>query len=142
MNLQRLTVPQRISASAMLVTILAAFLPWVSIFGVSVRGTGGDGVITLIVALAGLVVLAITSGVFGEARTPGRGSQITLLVLAIIVALVGFYDMNGAAAIGLYLTLLAGIAWVVGAVWQLTLTKAATAASVETPSAEATPEAP
>jgi hypothetical protein len=28
-------------------------------------------------------------------------------------------DMNGAAAIGLYLTLFAGIAWLVGAIWQL-----------------------
>jgi hypothetical protein len=31
--------------------------------------------------------------------------------------------MNGAAAIGLYLTLLAGIAWVVGASWQLAVSK-------------------
>jgi hypothetical protein len=28
-------------------------------------------------------------------------------------------DMNGAVAIGLYLTLFAGIAWLVGAIWQL-----------------------
>jgi hypothetical protein len=35
------------------------------------------------------------------------------------VALVGLIDMNGAAAIGLYLTLFAGIAWLVGAIWEI-----------------------
>ena len=35
------------------------------------------------------------------------------------MALIGLVDMNGAAAIGLYLTLFGGIAWVVGAVWEL-----------------------
>jgi hypothetical protein len=34
-------------------------------------------------------------------------------------------DMNGVAAIGLYLTLLGGITWVVGAAWQLSLTNQA-----------------
>ena len=46
-----------------------------------------------------------------------------MLVLAVLTALIGLLDMNGAAAIGLYLTLFAGIAWVVGAAWQLSLSK-------------------
>lgn len=114
-------MPQRISAISIVVVALAAFLPWVSVFGIGVRGIEGDGVLTLLLAIAGAVVLGLTSGLFGGQRTPGRASQIVLVVLASLVALVGLYDMNGAAAIGLYLTLLAGIAWVVGAVWQLTL---------------------
>ena len=120
MHIDRLTLPQRISAGAILVVIIAAFLPWVSIFGVGILGIEGDGVLTLLLALAGGVVLALTSGLFGAAKTPGRVSQIALVVLAGLVALIGLYDMNGAAAAGLYLTLFAGIAWTVGAVWQLT----------------------
>jgi hypothetical protein len=121
----RLTAPQRVSGVAMLVVVLAAFLPWVSIFGIGVIGIKGDGRITLVLAVAGAVILAITAGLVGSRRTPGRVSQIALLVLAVLAALVALVDMNGAAAMGLYLTLLGGIAWVVGAVWQLSLTKQA-----------------
>src|SRR5680860_1163284 len=46
MNFGRLTVPQRVSGVAMLVVALAAFLPWVSIFGISAIGIEGDGVLT------------------------------------------------------------------------------------------------
>ena len=98
---------------------LAAFLPWVSIFGISALGVEGDGVLTLLLAMAGGVVLGLTSGLFGQEKAPGKKSQITLLLLAVVVALIGLMDMNGAAAIGLYLTLFGGAAWVVGAAWQL-----------------------
>ena len=123
MKLGRLTMPQRVSGVSILVVALGAFLPWVSIFGISKIGIEGDGVITLVLAVAGAIILAATTGLIGSERTPGRKSSITLLVLAILVALIGLIDMNGAAAIGLYLTLFGGIAWVVGAVWQLTLPK-------------------
>ncbi|TWG93065.1 hypothetical protein L615_006600000240 [Nocardioides sp. J9] len=126
MNLGRLTVPQRISAVAMLVVALAAFLPWVSLFGISAIGLEGDGVITLVLALAGLFTLALTSGLVGPARRPGRAANIALLVMAGVTALIGLVDMNGAAAIGLYLTLFAGIAWTVGAIWQLVAPQQAT----------------
>lgn len=119
MNLTRLTVPQRISIASMAVVVIAAFLPWVSLFGISARGTDGDGVITLILGLAGIGILAYSSPLFRAEKTPGKPSQITLIVFAAIVALIGLFDMNGAAAIGLYLTLFAGIAWLVGAIWQL-----------------------
>ena len=123
MNINRLTTPQRISAISILVTILAAFLPWVSLLGITVLGIEGDGIITLLLALAGGVILSMTTGLFGKPKNPGKASQITLIVLAAATALVGLIDMNGVAAFGLYLTLFAGIAWVVGAVWQLTLSK-------------------
>src|SRR5262245_21128968 len=133
MNFGRLTVPQRVSGVAMLVVALAAFLPWVSLFGLSAIGIEGDGVLTLVLALAGAVLLAVSTGLFGSPRTPGRVSQIVLLVLAVLAALIGLMDMNGAAAIGLYLTLLGGIAWVVGAAWQLSLTKQAQPSPAEGP---------
>jgi hypothetical protein len=123
MNISRLTTPQRISAIAILVVGLAAFLPWVSIFGISARGVEGDGVMTLVLAVAGGIVLALTTGLVGKPRVPGKKSQVSLLVLAVLVALIGFLDMNGAAAMGLYLTLFGGVAWVVGAAWQLSGSK-------------------
>ena len=65
----------------------------------------------------------MTTGLFGKPRDPGKASQITLLVLAVLTALIGLLDLNGLAAIGLYLTLFAGVAWVVGAAWQLGVSK-------------------
>lgn len=123
MNFSRLSTPQRISAVSILVVALAAFLPWVSIFGMGVSGIQGDGVITLVLSIAGGVVLVLTTGVLGEPKVAGKKSQIALLVLAVLVPLVGLLDMNGAAAIGLYLTLFGGVAWVVGAAWQLSVGK-------------------
>jgi len=133
MNIGRLTTPQRISAVSILVTALAAFLPWVSFLGASKLGIEGDGAITLVFAVAGGLVLALTSGLVGKLRTPGKVSQIALLVLAILTALIALIDMNGFAAIGLYLTLFAGIAWVVGAAWQLNLPQASVATASEEP---------
>lgn len=137
MKLGRLTMPQRVSAVSILVVALGAFLPWVSIFGISMIGIEGDGVITLVLAVAGAIILAATTGLIGSERTPGRKSSIPLLVLAILVALIGVADMNGAAAIGLYLTLFGGIAWVVGAVWQLALPKQPVASPVQEPQGDA-----
>lgn len=125
MDLGRLTTPQRISAAAILVVVLAAFLPWASLFGMSVSGIDGDGVITLVLAVAGGLVLVLTSGLTGKQPTAGRWPQLTLVVLAALVALIALIDMSGIAAIGLYLTLFAGLAWVVGAIWQLNLSKQA-----------------
>ena len=130
MDLGRLTTPQRVSAVAILVVALAAFLPWASVFGLSVSGINGDGVITLLMAVAGAIILAITSGVTGKEPTTGRWPTLTLVVLAALVTLIALIDMSGLAAIGLYLTLFGGIGWVVGAVWQLNLTKKASTTTV------------
>jgi hypothetical protein len=97
-----------VMAGAAGVVALSAFLPWVSFLGYSRAGIDGDGSITLIVAIVGLL-LAWRSwlGWVGQ------------LIAAGIVAAVAIYDINQAgnlAAIGLYLTFLAGIVWVVAAV--------------------------
>jgi hypothetical protein len=120
MDLTRLTVPQRLSIGSIFVTVIAAFLPWVSIFGITAMGIEGDGVITLILGLAGATILLLTAGVFGaEAKTPAKPINITLIVLAALVTLIALIDMNGAAAVGLYLTLFAGMAWLAGAIWHM-----------------------
>lgn len=119
MDFSRLTVPQRISAISIAVVAVGAFLPWVSIFGLSKSGVEGDGVVTLVAALVGAGVMLATTGLLRDGRVPGKAARIVPLVLASFVAVIAIADMNGAAAIGLYLTLFAGIAWVVGAVWDL-----------------------
>src|SRR4051794_27045190 len=90
------------------VTALAAFLPWASFLGYSRSGVsnGGDGIVTLIAALIGLALL--------WQRRLGWVGQLVPAAVTLIVAL---YDLNEAgnlAAIGLYLTFLAGAAWIVG----------------------------
>ncbi|MGZ8738638.1 MAG: hypothetical protein ACXWW7_15855 [Nocardioides sp.] len=123
MDLSRFTTPQRVSAVAIIVVAVAAFLPWVSIFGISISGIRGDGVITLILALLGAGVLATRTGLLEQVKIPEKAGLIAFIVLAALVTLIGLIDLNGAAAIGLYLTILGGIAWVVGAVWELKETK-------------------
>jgi hypothetical protein len=96
------------------VTAIAAFLPWASVLGVSALGIQGDGVITLIAALLGLVLLAGYLG-YGPLH-PGRrvfgGIEIAL---AAVVAITGLADLTNFAAIGIYLTLFGGIAWGIAA---------------------------
>ena len=119
MNLARLSIPQRVSAIAILIVALGAFLPWASFLGISKIGVEGDGLITLVLAIVGAIILVMTTGVIGAERPPSRVASITQVVIAVIVSLIALIDMNGLASIGLYLTLFGGIAWVVGAAWQL-----------------------
>ena len=131
MDLSRFSTPQRVSGIAIVVIALAAFLPWVSVFGFSVSGIRGDGVITLILALLGAASLATRTGLLEQVKVSDKVGMVTSLVLAALVTLIGLLDMNGAAAIGLYLTLFGGIAWVVGAALELKGTKDEVAAPSE-----------
>jgi hypothetical protein len=90
------------------VVVLAAFLPWASFLSYSKAGIDGDGVMTLVIALVGLLLL-----------WRGWLGWIGQLILAGLVAAIGIYDLNDAgnlAAIGLYLTFLAGVVWVIAAI--------------------------
>jgi hypothetical protein len=89
------------------VAAVAAFLPWASFLGYTKYGIDGDGRITLALALIGLVL-----------AFQGWLGWLGQLVLATIVGISGLIDVSDAgslAAIGLYLTFLAGGGWVVGA---------------------------
>ena len=59
-------------------------------------------------AVAGGILLALTTDLLRQGKTAGRKSQIDMLVLSVLVSLSGFMDINGAAAIGMYLTLFGG----------------------------------
>lgn len=131
MDLTRLTLPQRISLGAAAVVALSAFLPWASVLGISISGINGDGVITLVLALAGAGLLLFTAGAIGStAKTGGKAANIGLIVIAGLISLIGLIDLSSFTAIGLYLTLLAGLTWTGCAVWQLVANPAA--ASAET----------
>lgn len=115
MELDRLTKPQRVAAACMVVVAVAAFLPWVSIFGIGVLGIEGDGQVTLVCAIIGLIVLALRTR-----RSDGEqpvALRVVAYVAAVIAVFIGLADMNGAAAIGLYLTLFGALGWLASLVW-------------------------
>lgn len=113
-----LSQPQKLAGASMIVVAISAFLPWVSILGISASGIEGDGVITLICALVGLAALALSAEALGG-RIGRKPMLIVSGIAGAITALVGLLDMNGAAAAGLYLTMFAGIAWVIAVVWDV-----------------------
>jgi hypothetical protein len=117
-DLTGLSTAQRVSGISILVVALAAFLPWISFLGVAIFGIHGDGVLTLALAVAGAISLATRTGWLHVVAVPERVGLVASMVFAGLVTLIGLVDLNGAAAIGLFLTLFGGIAWLVGAVWE------------------------
>jgi len=110
--------------------VLGALLPWASVLGMSVSGTDGDGMITLVIAvLAGLFLFIKKIPIWIP------------LILGVVVCGIGGYDMYSmlsstsgpdmAAAeellgdlsvsigIGLYLTILGGLGVIVGSVMEM-----------------------
>jgi len=101
-------------SGVMLLVIIGSFLPWESAFGVSVSGIKGDGVITLILAIIGVILWFVP---WPGGKT-SQGSRIAWVLieafLGVLVALIAGYHMgDDFAAIGVYLTFLAGVAWVI-----------------------------
>lgn len=104
-------------AISAIVVVIGAFLPWASLFGVTVYGIEGDGVISLVCALIGLAVIAGNA----SGKLPRKLYLVVSGVTAGVSALVGLMDMTGVAAMGLYLTMFAGFAWIAGLVWEVRL---------------------
>lgn len=102
--------------------VIAAFLPWASLFGITVNGTDGDGGITIFLALvAGIMgVLAALQGKRWAAIT-----AIVFGVLSFLVGLLNILDVSGtdiadtSIGIGLWLTALAGLLIIVFGVLSL-----------------------
>jgi len=110
-----LTTLERVIGGSAVVVVIAAFLPWVSVFGLSVSGINGDGKITLVLALIGLAALAASRGI-GPVAVGGRAMHVTELVAGALVVVIGLADLHSVSAIGVYLTLLAGVVWVGAAI--------------------------
>lgn len=82
-------------------TTLGAFLPWVTVFGTSVAGVQGDGVLTLILGL-------IAAGLLWW-RSWNRRIQLGTLTVGSLIVLITLSAMSRAAGFGLYLTLAGGL---------------------------------
>lgn len=122
MNVAKLTLPQKISAVSILIVVISAFLPWAAVLGITLIGLRGDGVLTLILSLAGVLLFVLGTELFFAPKLPPKAADIILLVLAGLTALIGIVSVariGGFASIGVYLTMLAGIVWVAAAVWQM-----------------------
>jgi hypothetical protein len=114
--------------------VVAAFLPWVTVraafLSVSKNGVDGDGRITAVVA----VVVGIIAVVNLRTARKSTAALVTIGVLGAIIALIGIVDfvdvksriadltaeearlVTADVGVGLYLTIAAGVAIVVGAV--------------------------
>jgi hypothetical protein len=115
MRLERFGAWDRLCAGAAIVTFGAAFLPWASVPGERAAGTDGDGQLTVLCAVAGLAVLALQRA-SGPVQFGRRLTLATLSATAALVLLVGIANLSSSAAIGVYLTVLAGLVWIVGVV--------------------------
>ena len=105
------------------VVFIGAFMPWATIGPFSAAGTEGDGVLTLILAIA-----AGAMGVPGILKSR-KGLLVGSLICATLAFLIGAYDIANISTIadapfgldpqvgsGLYLTVLGAIAGIVGPV--------------------------
>lgn len=105
------------------VIVVAAFMPWASVFFFTVNGIDGDGQITAVAA--GIVACV---ALFGRSR---GAIGVFALIGGIITAGVGIYDLSNiegvandsggvvSAGSGLWLTAIAGCALVAAAIWYL-----------------------
>ena len=117
-----LTIWDWVAGIAAVLVFIGSFLPWATVAGIfSVSGTSGDGVITLILAIASLVMLAVAVRTDVELRhAKWLRSGVLLAGLAVaIIALVDTVDVASAEFAspggGLILVLLAGVAQTVAA---------------------------
>lgn len=95
MNIDDLATGEKIAIGGAVVTIIGAFLPWVSAGFVSATGIDGDGIFTL---LFGIAVLGIVLW-----REWGRADKIATGVLGVltVVIVANVYTNLGSTAAGL-----------------------------------------
>lgn len=115
------TTGEKIAGAGGGLTAIAAFLTWVDAGIVTVAGTSGDGIFTLVFGaiVVGLVVLRewsvvdmIATGVLGVLTT-----LIALNVYGNLDAQTGEEIVEATAGIGLHLTLLGGLVMIAAAVY-------------------------
>lgn len=113
-GLAQLPTLHKVIGGAAAVVAISAFLPWLSIFGISVIGIStGGGTATFVLASIGLATLAAHWGM-GPVRVSEHAfavSEAVVGLLCLIIALGSIASSRGLATIGLYLTLLASIGW-------------------------------
>jgi len=112
-----ITAWDRLCAVAAIAALVAAILPWTVHNGASVRGIQGDGQFSMLCAVVGLATLALHRNLdpVPLVRRLTLAAQSTTAALVLFVGAVNLTLLSTAAAIGVYLTLLAGLVWLVGA---------------------------
>lgn len=102
------------------VALIGSIGLWTTVFGISVAGTEGDGVITLVCAVlaAGTVLLTVSGG-----TKPRFGAQWITIVLGVVVAAIAIIDISDISSVdaaspawGIWLVLIAGCALTVAGV--------------------------
>ena len=109
------------------VVFISAFLPWVSVLGLSVAGVAdgqGDGILTLLLSLP-VIGLGVVRGAIGRVSGWSLAAAITAVVCGGLTALIALVDTVriadtiGSPGAGLILTLFGGGALVGVGVWGL-----------------------
>lgn len=101
--------------AACALVLVGSLGPWASVFGISVAGTDGDGLMTLLGALlaAGTVFLTVTAGA-AKPKFKAQWITVAIGVLVALIALIDIIDLSSTEAVsvgwGIWLVLLAGAA--------------------------------
>jgi hypothetical protein len=87
----QLTKPERIWAcSAFGAAVIGSIGPWATIGIFSKAGTDGDGVITLVLAIAGIVLALLLR----------RGARIAVGIVAVLILAIGIFDVADVSSSG------------------------------------------
>ncbi len=99
---------EKVALIGAILIIIGSTLPWGTAFGLEVSGLEGDGVYTLFLGIASIILLALVSW--------ERGNKIGQPILGILVIVIAgnvFLDVRDihfvSVGLGLYLTILGGI---------------------------------
>lgn len=87
------------------VASIGSFLPWASVFGTTLLGIDGDGIITLILS----IILAVGIYAIGWERRTILGT----IAVGALVTLIPLISLSGISSFGVYVTLIGGVAMVV-----------------------------
>lgn len=93
-----------------ILVVVGSILPWAQIFGLYLWGMETDGILTFFLGVIGATFAAVNLP-----KTSLWIPKIVHGILALLVILIAGYHVGSFAAIGVYVTLLAGVAWLVGA---------------------------
>ena len=101
--LSELRTDQKIALGGAIIAAVGSVLPWATILGTSIGGLQGDGTITLLLAIVAAGIALIEPDVVEKWNSAIVG------VCGVLIVLIGVIDLTGAAAIGLFLTIVGGL---------------------------------
>jgi hypothetical protein len=108
--------PVILMAVAALVVIIGSFMPWAEVFGgfASKAGTSGDGAITLILGIVGILLALLLKRRRGGLIAQGLLAGVCTTIAIIDIDDVSRIDDTGIVSVGagLYVTLVGAIAWI------------------------------